>query len=117
MATSPGVQEDDDLLPMRWLSICAAIASISVVGIALIILIGYHEVIEQGALITKLAGVSPWLTMWMPFALLGAFAFWRFRAVCFLVNPDRMEWLVERLAGLTVLLRSVVAPRRKAVRP
>ena len=30
-------------------------------GIALVVLIAYHEVIEQGALITKLAGVSPWL--------------------------------------------------------
>jgi lipopolysaccharide export system permease protein len=86
-------------------------------GIALVILIAYHEVIEQGALITKLAGVSPWLTMWVPFALLCAFAFWRFRAVCFLVNPDKMEWLVERLASLTVALRSLVQPRRQAARP
>ena len=86
-------------------------------GIALVILIAYHEVIEQGALITKLAGVSPWLTIWTPFALLAAFALWRFRAVCFLVNPDRMEWLVERLAGLVATARSMLWQRRAAVRP
>ena len=86
-------------------------------GIALVILIAYHEVIEQGALITKLAGVSPWLTIWTPFALLAAFALWRFRAVCFLVNPDRMEWLVERLAGLVAAARSMLWQRRAAARP
>jgi lipopolysaccharide export system permease protein len=68
-------------------------------GIAMVILIGYHEIIEQGALMTRLAGVSPWLTIWLPFTALSAFAAWRFRATCFLVNPDGMEWLVERLAG------------------
>jgi lipopolysaccharide export system permease protein len=86
-------------------------------GIALVILIAYHEVIEQGALITKLAGVSPWLTIWMPFALLAGFALWRFRAVCFSVNPDRMEWLVERLAEATAGLRWLIGRRRKLVRP
>ena len=86
-------------------------------GIALVVLIAYNEVIEQGALITKLEDVSPWLTMWVPFAVLCTFALWRFRAVCFLVNPDKMEWLVERLAGLTAALRSLLRPRRSAVRP
>jgi lipopolysaccharide export LptBFGC system permease protein LptF len=37
-------------------------------GIALVILIAYHEIIQQGALITKLTGVSPYLTIWAPFA-------------------------------------------------
>lgn len=86
-------------------------------GIALVILIAYHEIIEQGALITKLAGVSPWLTIWTPFVMLSAFALWRFRAVCFLVNPDRMEWLVERMADAMAGLRSVLGPRRRVVRP
>jgi lipopolysaccharide export system permease protein len=86
-------------------------------GIALAILIGYHEIIEQGALMTKLAGVSPWLTLWTPFALLSAFALWRFRAVCFLVNPDRMEWLVERMAAATASLRSFLDRHRKVARP
>ncbi len=86
-------------------------------GIALVILIAYHEVIQQGALITKLAGTSPYLTMWMPFAVLSAFALWRFRAVCFLVNPDRMEWLVDRLAGLMAGLGTLMFPRRKVARP
>jgi lipopolysaccharide export system permease protein len=86
-------------------------------GIALVILIAYHEVIQQGALITKLTGASPYLTIWAPFALLSAFALWRFRAVCFLVNPDKMEWLVERLAQLTAAVRSVIVPRAKAARP
>jgi lipopolysaccharide export system permease protein len=86
-------------------------------GIALVILIGYHEIIEQGAVITKLGAASPWLTMWTPFALLTTFALWRFRAVCFLVNPDRMEWLVDRMAGLMASLRSLAAARRKVARP
>jgi lipopolysaccharide export system permease protein len=86
-------------------------------GIAMVILIAYHEIIQQGALITKLAGVSPYLTVWTPFALLTAFALWRFRAVCFLVNPDKMEWLVERLADLMAVLRPIIFRRRKEARP
>jgi lipopolysaccharide export system permease protein len=82
-------------------------------GIAMVVLIGYHEIIEQGALMTRLAGVSPWLTIWLPFAALCAFAAWRFRAVCFLVNPDGMEWLVERMAGWMAGLRARLGAWRK----
>lgn len=81
-------------------------------GIALIILVAYHEVIEQGALIARLQGVSPYLTTWLPFMLLAAFALWRFHAVCFRVGPDRLESLVERLAGATAAIRTALAARR-----
>ncbi|HUE45621.1 MAG TPA: LptF/LptG family permease [Aestuariivirgaceae bacterium] len=83
-------------------------------GIAMVVLIGYHEIIEQGALMTRLAGVSPWLTMWLPFIALCAFAAWRFRATCFLVNPDGLEWLVERLAGWMAVARARLGAWRKA---
>ncbi|MFW6077407.1 MAG: LptF/LptG family permease [Hyphomicrobiales bacterium] len=86
-------------------------------GIALVILVGYHEIIEQGAVMTKLGAASPWLTIWTPYALLTSFALWRFRAVCFLVNPDKMEWLVDRMSGLVAALRSLAGARRKVARP
>jgi lipopolysaccharide export system permease protein len=67
-------------------------------GIALVILIAYHEIIEQGAVMTRANGTSPYLTMWLPFALLSGFAVWRFSRACFHVGHDRLEPLVERLS-------------------
>lgn len=83
-------------------------------GLALVILVIYHEVIEQGALITRLQDVSPYLTLWLPFAALAAFAAWRFQAVCFHVEADRLEWLVERLAEAMAALRRFLPVGRVA---
>jgi lipopolysaccharide export system permease protein len=68
------------------------------IGVALMILIGFHEIIEQGAIATSAKGVSPWLTMWLPLALLAAFAGWRFWSHAYSVRTDGVDRLADALA-------------------
>ena len=58
------------------------------IGLAMVILIGFHEIIEQGALATRASGISPWLTLWTPLGLLAAFSAWRFMRASFSVGAD-----------------------------
>jgi lipopolysaccharide export system permease protein len=67
-------------------------------GIALVILIAFHEVIEQGALSTRSQGTSPWLTMWLPFTVIAVFAMWRFWKTCFSVRSDGFDVAIDNIA-------------------
>ena len=78
-------------------------------AIALAILVGYHEVLDQGALASRLNGTSPYLTLWLPFALLVAFSAWRYYNTCFRLRPDRLEPLVERLSDVVRAIRHRIA--------
>ncbi|QIG46534.1 YjgP/YjgQ family permease [Nordella sp. HKS 07] len=69
-------------------------------GVALILLVALHEVIEQGAIATRSNGASPWLTMWLPFLAVTAFAAWRFWSVSFALQPDQLDRLIDRFATL-----------------
>ena len=64
-------------------------------GIALVLVVAFHEIIEQGAVTTKISGLSPWLSMWFPFGLITIFAIWRFYATCFTLKPDRIGSLID----------------------
>jgi lipopolysaccharide export system permease protein len=79
------------------------------IGVALIILIGFHEIIEQGALASKASGYSPWATMWLPLLLLGVFSMWRFYRASFIVGADTdsrlSTWLQGRVGPLWRNLR------------
>ena len=66
-------------------------------GVALVLLVAYNEIIEQGALAVRASGASPWLTVWLPFAFLVAFSAWRFYRACFVLRPDRFEAVIERV--------------------
>lgn len=59
-------------------------------GIAVALVVALHEVIEQGALATKASGISPAITLWLPFALTSAFAAWRFFSSAYSLKPDRL---------------------------
>lgn len=63
------------------------------IAFALVLLVAFHEVIEQGALTAKLGTLSPWLSMWLPMALLTSFAVWRFWMVSFRIQGEGMDWL------------------------
>jgi lipopolysaccharide export system permease protein len=69
-------------------------------GIALIILIAFHEIVERGAIATATAGTSPWLTMWLPFVVIAAFALWRFWQACFVLKSDTLEGGIDRLVSM-----------------
>jgi lipopolysaccharide export system permease protein len=80
-------------------------------GVAVALLIGYHEVIQQGALITENAGTTPILTIWLPFAALSFFAAWRFWNVCFSVRADRLDPFFDRLALFFSSVRRRLLPQ------
>jgi lipopolysaccharide export system permease protein len=61
------------------------------IAAALIIVVGFYEIIEQGALTTKTSGISPYLTLWLPTLALAGFTVQRFR------NAGRTTGLFERM--------------------
>jgi lipopolysaccharide export system permease protein len=67
-------------------------------GVALVLLVALNEIIEQGAIATRAQGSSPWLTMWLPFLLFGAFGAWRFWSAAFTLKSDRLDAYVDRFA-------------------
>jgi lipopolysaccharide export system permease protein len=66
-------------------------------ALALILLVAFHEVIEQGSLTAKLGNLSPWVSMWLPMALLTAFALWRFHAASFRIAGDGVDQVLQPL--------------------
>lgn len=78
-------------------------------GVALILLVALHEVIEQGAIATRSNGTSPYLTMWLPFLSVTAFAAWRFWSASFALQPDRLDRLIDRFAvGMRQFFKSIM---------
>lgn len=67
-------------------------------GVALILLVALHEIIEQGAIATSANGASPWLTMWLPFLLVTAFAAWRFWSASFTIKSGGLDNIIDRIA-------------------
>ncbi len=85
-------------------------------AVALVILVAFHEIIEQGTVITKVTGTSPYLTIWLPFACLAAFALWRFANVSFWLRKDRLQPVYDRMSEWADRLRTAVF-RRMGVSP
>jgi len=67
-------------------------------AVALMLLVAFHEILQQGHLITKVSGTSVWLTIWTPFALFAGFAFWRFYVTCYTLPRPWLEPLLEEMA-------------------
>ncbi len=60
-------------------------------AIALVLLVAFHEILEQGALAAKLGTFSPWVSMWLPMFLLTVFAVWRFWQASFSIAGDGLD--------------------------
>lgn len=58
---------------------------------ALVLLVAFNEIIEQGAVTAKLGNLSPWFSMWLPMALLTAFALWRFHSASFRIAGEGLD--------------------------
>ena len=79
------------------------------IGIALIIIIAYNEIIEQGAIAIKASGAPPFLAVWLPFLLLAAFSSWRFYEASFHQASDRFDAILDSI-------NSRIGPRWRALR-
>lgn len=70
-------------------------------ALAVVLLIVYHEILEQGTLAVFLGKVSPWVAIWLPFLALATFAVWHFYNACFTLKPARLEptldWLIDHI--------------------
>jgi lipopolysaccharide export system permease protein len=77
---------------------------------ALVLLVAFHEIIEQGAVTAKLGNLSPWLSMWLPMAVLASFALWRFYAASFKIAGEGLDTLfmplTDSVGRLTNRLRA-----------
>ena len=70
-------------------------------GVALVLIVVFHEIVEQGSVAAHSGRVSPWLVMWLPLGLLSLFAGWRYYSACFTINRDWLDAAIDRL-GETV---------------
>ncbi len=77
-------------------------------AVALVILVVYNELIEQGALAVRVQGASPYFAMWLPVALLVAFSLWRYYRVCFTLRPDGLDPVFDRISDIASWLRRQV---------
>ncbi len=66
--------------------------------LAIVILVAYLQVLEQGTLAVEHAGFSPIVALWGPFVLVCIFALWRFWFLCFRVGPDPVSIGLDRIA-------------------
>lgn len=65
-------------------------------GAALLVLIAYHEIIEQGAVLVQIGRLSPYVALWLPFLLLTVFSGYRYYRACFTVPSERIEPVIDR---------------------
>lgn len=75
------------------------------IGAALVLIVAFHEIIEQGSLAVKTSGISPYLSVWLPFMLLTLFASWRFYKASFMLGSDLLENLIERFGDMMTAVR------------
>jgi lipopolysaccharide export system permease protein len=68
-------------------------------AIAFAVVVAFQEVIERGAVATKVNGLSPWLSIWLPFGLITLLAVWRFHATCFTLKPDHLGGFIDSIGS------------------
>jgi len=81
-------------------------------GIALILLVVFHEVIEVGVVAVKEGHSLPGLSIWLPFGVMAVFSFWRFWRLAFTLPKDRLEPAIERVSGLVRSFVRMITPKR-----
>ncbi|MFN4142623.1 LptF/LptG family permease [Aestuariivirga sp.] len=65
-------------------------------GVALVLIVLYNEIIQQGASASNNAVAPPIVTLWLPCLLLGLFAGWRYITTCFTLGNDPISSAIDR---------------------
>ena len=77
-------------------------------GTALVLIVVYNEIIQQGGNAANNGVASPLVAMWLPCGLLALFAGWRYYSTCFTIGNDPVSAALDRggelLGGLRLLL-------------
>ncbi len=73
-------------------------------GVALALLIAFHEIIEQGALAAKTGAASPLVSLWLPAGLLAVFAAIMFYRTAFLIPRNTLDQLFLGINNFFTLL-------------
>jgi lipopolysaccharide export system permease protein len=79
-------------------------------GVALGLLIAYYEVIQNGAVMTQSHGYSPYVTLWLPFAVLFGFSLWRFLTVAYRLHTDGFDPAFDRMSEIVQAIRRRILP-------
>ena len=82
-------------------------------GLALIILIAFHEIIQVGVISVKEGNGTPLTSVWTPFFLLAMFSFWRFWRLSFSLPKDRLEPMIDFVSGRVGKVIDFFKPNRK----
>ena len=69
-------------------------------AVALALLVAAHEIMQQGHLLTRVSGVSVWLTIWLPFSMFAGFAIWRYYVTCYTLPRPWLEPFLEDVADV-----------------
>ncbi len=80
-------------------------------GTALVLIVAYNEVIQQGASASNNGIASPLLTMWLPCLLLAVFAAWRYTLACYTLRNDPVSVIIDRTGECASSLRNIIARR------
>lgn len=83
-------------------------------GAAIILLIAFYVIVQQGAILSGSSGTSPFLTMWFPFLVVSAFASWRMWNICFRVGDDPLDQMLSRLTESLSVVRRILPFGRQA---
>lgn len=66
-------------------------------GVALVLIVVFHELIEQGSVIAGRGNLSPVIALWGPFALLAVFTAWRYYNACFTMKRDGFDAFLDAI--------------------
>ena len=80
-------------------------------GVALVLIVLYNEIIHQGGSAANNGVASPLIVLWLPFALLAAFAGWRYYAACFTLRNDPVTAAIDRMGDFFGSLRVALMRR------
>lgn len=80
-------------------------------GVALVIVVAFHEIVEQGSVAAHSGNISPWIAMWLPLGVLTLFAGWRYYSACFTVDRDPLDAAIDGIGERVSVARDRLLQR------